>query len=252
MGIYDFYGTFQVAQMVKNLPAMQKTQVWSLGWEGPLEKGTVTYSSFLVWIIPWIKEPGRLQSLGLQRVSHIWMTNTFHFVIYNQKKAFFCESPWIFCSLPSLHLHFPPAAFPGQTLHTQVHSLVWAWGQSNSVRNQLHWRIWVTRELRGSDRRLQWEVAHPGRPHQSHQNSSGTQTHSRAGVGRHGHQCRYQLWVEVRGLRRKPTLPWEAMSPLCSSARGDMQAGARDWIPPCVCSVATDSAIPWTVGHLNA
>ena len=70
-GIYDFYGTFQVAQMVKNLPAMQKTQVWSLGREDPLEEETLTLSSFLAWITPWTEEPGQLQSLGLQSQPHL-------------------------------------------------------------------------------------------------------------------------------------------------------------------------------------
>ena len=56
--------------MVRNLPITQETQVWSLGWEDPLEKGMVTYSSILVWRIPWTEEPGRLQSVGLQRVGY--------------------------------------------------------------------------------------------------------------------------------------------------------------------------------------
>ena len=59
-----------VAQMVKNLPAMQEAWVRSLGWEDPLEKGMVTHSSILAWRIPWTQETGRLQSMGLQRVGH--------------------------------------------------------------------------------------------------------------------------------------------------------------------------------------
>ena len=57
-----------MAQTVKNLPAMQKTQVRSLGREDPLEEGTATHSSVLAWRIPWTEEPGGLQSLGSQRV----------------------------------------------------------------------------------------------------------------------------------------------------------------------------------------
>ena len=53
-----------VAQLVKNLPVMQETQVGSLGWEDPLEKGMATHSSILAWRIPWTEEPGRLQSMG--------------------------------------------------------------------------------------------------------------------------------------------------------------------------------------------
>ena len=55
--------------MVKNLPAMQETQVQSLGWEDPLEKGMTTHSNVLAWRIPWTQEPGRLWSMGSQRVS---------------------------------------------------------------------------------------------------------------------------------------------------------------------------------------
>ena len=61
-----------VAQMVKNLPAMQETEVRSPGWEDPLEKGMTTYTSILAWRIPWTEEPGRLQSVVSQRVRHDW------------------------------------------------------------------------------------------------------------------------------------------------------------------------------------
>ena len=57
---------------VKNLPVMQETQVQSLGWEDPLEEKMATHSSVLAWRIPWAEEPGRLQSLGLNRVGHGW------------------------------------------------------------------------------------------------------------------------------------------------------------------------------------
>ena len=59
-----------VAQMVKNLPAMQEPWVRSLGQEDPLEKGMATHSSILAWRIPRIEEAGGLQSMGLQRVGH--------------------------------------------------------------------------------------------------------------------------------------------------------------------------------------
>ena len=65
-----------VAQMVKNLPAMQGTRVWSLGQEDPLEKGMATHSSILAWRIPWTEKPSGLQSTGLQRVRPNWATNT--------------------------------------------------------------------------------------------------------------------------------------------------------------------------------
>ena len=56
-----------VAQMVKNLPAMQGTWVQSLGQEDPLEKGMATLSSILAWEIPWTEEPGGLQSMGVAK-----------------------------------------------------------------------------------------------------------------------------------------------------------------------------------------
>ena len=62
-----------VAQLVKNPPAMQETWVGSLGWEDPLEKGRATHSSILAWRTPWT-----IQSVGLQRVRHDWVTH-FHF-----------------------------------------------------------------------------------------------------------------------------------------------------------------------------
>ena len=64
------FGASLVAQMVKHLPAMRETQVRSLGQEDPLEKEMATHSSTLAWKIPWMEEPGRLQSMGLQRVRH--------------------------------------------------------------------------------------------------------------------------------------------------------------------------------------
>ena len=62
--------TSLVPQMVKNLPAMQETQVQSLGQEDAIEKGMATHSSILAWRIPWTEEPGELQSMGSQRVGH--------------------------------------------------------------------------------------------------------------------------------------------------------------------------------------
>ena len=63
-------GTSLVAQMVKRLSTMQETRVQSLGWEDPLEKEMATHSNTLAWRIPWREKPGRLQSMGSQRVGH--------------------------------------------------------------------------------------------------------------------------------------------------------------------------------------
>ena len=59
-----------MAPTIKYLPAMQETQVQSLGWEDPLEKGMATHSSICAWRIPWTEKPGGLQSMGSQRVAH--------------------------------------------------------------------------------------------------------------------------------------------------------------------------------------
>ena len=66
---------FLVAQMVKYLPARRETWVRSPGWEDPLEKEMANHSSILAWKIPWMEEPGRLQSMGLQRGRHDWATS---------------------------------------------------------------------------------------------------------------------------------------------------------------------------------
>ena len=74
---------FVGGSVVKNLPAMQETAVISLGWEDPLEKGMAPHSSILAWRIPWTKEPGGLQSMGLQKVRHNCVTITFPFFPLN-------------------------------------------------------------------------------------------------------------------------------------------------------------------------
>ena len=64
------FGASLVAQLVKYLPTMWETRVRSLGQEDPLDKEMATHSSTLAWKIPWMEEPGRLQSMGSQRVGH--------------------------------------------------------------------------------------------------------------------------------------------------------------------------------------
>ena len=71
--------TSLVAQAVKRLPAVQETQVRSLGWEDPLEKEMATHSSTLAWRIPWTEESGRLQSMG-RKESDTTERLHFHFI----------------------------------------------------------------------------------------------------------------------------------------------------------------------------
>ena len=65
---------FPGGSVVKNPPAMQEMQVWSLGQEDPLEEEVTTHHSVLAWETPWREEPGGLQSTGSQRVRHDWAT----------------------------------------------------------------------------------------------------------------------------------------------------------------------------------
>ena len=73
--------TIYLAQMVKRLSTMWETRVQSLGREAPLEKEMAVHSSTIAWKIPWTEEPGRLQSLGLQRVGTTERLH-FHFHFY--------------------------------------------------------------------------------------------------------------------------------------------------------------------------
>ena len=78
-----------VAQMVKRLPTMWETQVWSLGWEDTLEKEMATHSGTFAWRIPWMEERCRLQSMGSQRVGHDWATllSLFTFQVLEKEMA---------------------------------------------------------------------------------------------------------------------------------------------------------------------
>ena len=75
--VYGVNWASLVAQMEKNLPAVWETWVWSLGWKDYLEKGMETHSSIPAWRIPWTEEPGELQPMGLKRVIHNWVTDTY-------------------------------------------------------------------------------------------------------------------------------------------------------------------------------
>ena len=79
-----------IAQLVKNLPAIQEVWVWFLGWEDPLEKEMATHSSIRAWRIPRMEEPGGLQSTGSQRVGQDWapsLSLSFHVYCYQGRIA---------------------------------------------------------------------------------------------------------------------------------------------------------------------
>ena len=75
-----------MAQTVKRLPAVQETQLQSLGWEDPLEKEMATHSSTLAWKIPWTEESCRLQSMGSQRVGHDGATSVSELILYVKER----------------------------------------------------------------------------------------------------------------------------------------------------------------------
>ena len=101
------YWASLVAQIVKRLPAVQETWVWFLGWEDPLEKEMATHSSIHAWRIPWTEEPGRLQSMGLQRVGHDWATSlSFFFSFFKVYSLYALDISWLMINNNSVHWIF--------------------------------------------------------------------------------------------------------------------------------------------------
>ena len=76
--------------MVKNYPAIQETQVRSLGWEDPLEEGMATHSSILAWRIPWTEEPGGLQYIGVCKESDMTERLSMHIYVYIYTRIYMC------------------------------------------------------------------------------------------------------------------------------------------------------------------
>ena len=105
------------AETVKNLPAMWETWVRSLGWEDPLKEGMATQSSILAWKISWTEEPGGLQSMGLQKVRHDWVTkhSTAQEDIWTLGRSDF-RARWVFMTF----LGMPGG---GDTCHFRCHFL---------------------------------------------------------------------------------------------------------------------------------
>ena len=124
----------KVAQTVKRLSTMRETRVWSLGWEDPLEKEMAIHSSTLAWQIPWTEEPGRLQSMGLQRVGHDWAT-WLHLKNFITVSVYMCVCLSI-CDFMCIH----------RLDHSEIYSLV-----AQLVNNPpAVWETWV-RTLRWDD-----------------------------------------------------------------------------------------------------
>ena len=120
-----------VAQTVRNLPAMSKTQVQSLDGKDPLEKGMATHSSILAWRIPWTEEPGGLQPIGLQRVGHDWATNTFTLSPSGYKPD---QGRSVLRSYMPTYTRYMPVSFSWTTiLMTLRRSLLFSWSTRGKV-----------------------------------------------------------------------------------------------------------------------
>ena len=121
-------------QTVECLPAMWETQVRSLGWEDHLEKAMASHSSILAWKIPWTEEPGRLQSMGSQRVRHDWATSLSLYIIKlvtvslvrgnkrGTRVVFFPLKPFIFFEFCTMYTYNPFKNTFTKLLHMYVHT----------------------------------------------------------------------------------------------------------------------------------
>ena len=118
-----------VAQLVKNLPAMQDTWIQSLGWEDLLEKGMATHSNILSWRIPWTEELGGLQSMGLQRVGHNWAikhsTACVSLVAQMVKNPHIMQETWV------LSLGGEDALVKGMTIHSSILAWRFPWREKS-------------------------------------------------------------------------------------------------------------------------
>ena len=124
-----------VAQMVKNLPAMRETLVWSLGQEDPWEKEMAPHSSILAWKIPWTEEPGRLQSMGSQRVGRDWVTNTFTFPFGNHE---FVYCLWIYFCLVNMFIYIIIFRLHIQVISYDICLSVWLASLSMIISRPIH------------------------------------------------------------------------------------------------------------------
>ena len=109
--VFRLFWASLVAQRLKHLPGMQETRVQSLGREDPLEKELATHSSTLAWRIPWREEPGRLQSMGLQRVGHDLSFTFFTFTLPSWR-IFVSHTNW----KRNLHVKFLPCKISIQSM----------------------------------------------------------------------------------------------------------------------------------------
>ena len=132
--------TSLVAQIIKNLPAIQETQVQSLGWEDPLQKGNDTHSSIPAWRIPCTEESGGLQSMGSQRDGHNWATNILDFRWLSGKEPA-CQCRW--CMGHRFHLWVRKIPWRKEWQPTQV----FLSGEFHAQKSLVGYSPWGCKEL---------------------------------------------------------------------------------------------------------
>ena len=127
---------------------MQETQeilVRSLGWEDPLEKEMVTHSSILTWKIPWTEEPGRLQSMGLQRVRHHW-AHTYTFLSLTSCNScrlvrLLCKSRYVWNEKKNNNKKQLSSEQGRLNAHMYCHSPLYSKGIATGKREALFWKL---------------------------------------------------------------------------------------------------------------
>ena len=120
--VWELGGTL-VAQTVKHLPTMQETRVQSLGREDPLEKEMATHSSISAWKIPWTEEPGRLQSMGSQRLRHDFSTTEINSLFFSTTEINSLSTR----NVPDTERNH---TFTHTCTHIHTHPTLWPWGRS--------------------------------------------------------------------------------------------------------------------------
>ena len=124
---------FLCGSVVKNLPAMPETWVWSQGWEDPLEEGMATHSSILAWRIPWTEEPGGLQSMGSQNQIRLRDST----VTATTKKHSQIQAQGLSICVTSIHFHALSETWTTSKNVGEKGSLIWACVRT---RNEL-WKV---------------------------------------------------------------------------------------------------------------